>query len=65
MVGPVSTIVLADLLLDERMGLTQVAGTVLVMVGVFIVSQGRAQEVRRAPRDDRSFVEPMAQESQP
>lgn len=41
MVGPVSTIVLADLLLDEHMGPLQVAGTVLVMAGVFIVSQGK------------------------
>ncbi len=42
MIGPVSTIVLADLLLDERMGAAQVVGTVLVLVGVFIVSQDRA-----------------------
>lgn len=41
MVGPVSTIVLADLLLDEHMGPLQIVGTVLVMGGVFIVSQGR------------------------
>ena len=40
MIGPVSTIILADLLLDERMGPTQIVGTVLVMVGVFVVSQG-------------------------
>lgn len=40
MIGPVSTIVLADVFLGERMGPTQVAGTVLVMVGVFVVSQG-------------------------
>ena len=43
MIGPVSTIVLADLLLDERMGPTQIVGTVLVMVGVFVVSQGRTR----------------------
>jgi drug/metabolite transporter (DMT)-like permease len=47
MIGPVSTIVLADLLLGERMGPTQIAGTVLVMVGVFVVSQGRATPVVR------------------
>ena len=53
MIGPVSTIILADLLLDERMGPTQIAGTVLVMVGVFIVSQGRAPVSMTPPRDDR------------
>ena len=47
MIGPVSTIVLAAWLLDERMGPLQVIGTVLVMVGVFVVSQSR---VRRDPR---------------
>ena len=46
MIGPVSTIILADLLLDERMGRLQIAGTVLVMFGVFIVSQrGRAPSI--------------------
>ncbi|MBL8257487.1 MAG: DMT family transporter [Pseudoxanthomonas mexicana] len=39
MVGPVSTIVLSLLLLGEPMGPWQVAGTVLVMAGVFVVSQ--------------------------
>ena len=42
MIGPVSTIVLAWLLLGEHLGPYQVAGTVLVLVGVFIVSQSRA-----------------------
>jgi drug/metabolite transporter (DMT)-like permease len=42
MIGPVSTIILADLVLDERMGPTQILGTVLVLIGVFIVSQGKA-----------------------
>ncbi|MDR7069196.1 drug/metabolite transporter (DMT)-like permease [Pseudoxanthomonas japonensis] len=39
MVGPVSTIVLSLLLLGEPVGPWQVAGTVLVMAGVFVVSQ--------------------------
>ena len=39
MIGPVSTIVLSLLLLGEPMGPWQVAGTVLVMAGVFMVSQ--------------------------
>jgi len=52
MVGPVSTIILADLLLDERMGPTQIAGTVLVMAGVFIVSQGRAPASPASSRED-------------
>jgi drug/metabolite transporter (DMT)-like permease len=41
MIGPVSTIVLAALLLDEHMGAAQIVGTILVLVGVFIVSQSR------------------------
>jgi drug/metabolite transporter (DMT)-like permease len=53
MIGPVSTIVAADLLLDERMGPTQIAGTVLVMLGVFIVSQGRTPTSSAAPPEDR------------
>ncbi|CAN7258512.1 DMT family transporter [Pseudoxanthomonas sp. LjRoot168] len=42
MIGPVSTIVLSLLLLGEPMGPWQVAGTVLVMAGVFVVSQQKA-----------------------
>lgn len=45
MVGPVSTIVLSLLLLGEPMGPWQVAGTMLVMAGVFVVS--RAVPVKR------------------
>lgn len=41
MIGPVSTIVLSLLLLGESMGPWQVAGTVLVMLGVFVVSRQR------------------------
>jgi drug/metabolite transporter (DMT)-like permease len=39
MVGPVSTIVMSLLILGEPMGPWQVAGTVLVMVGVFTVTR--------------------------
>jgi drug/metabolite transporter (DMT)-like permease len=39
MVGPVSTILLSLLLLDEPMGPRQVAGTVLVVAGVFVASR--------------------------
>lgn len=39
MIGPVSTIVLSSLFLGEEMGAWQIAGTVLVIAGVFIVSQ--------------------------
>jgi drug/metabolite transporter (DMT)-like permease len=42
MIGPVSTIVLSLLLLGEPMGPWQIAGTVLVMAGVFVVSQQKA-----------------------
>lgn len=42
MIGPVSTIVLSLLLLGEPMGPWQVAGTVLVMAGVFVVSQQKS-----------------------
>lgn len=41
MIGPVSTIVLSLLLLDEPMGHWQIAGTVLVMLGVFVVTRQR------------------------
>ncbi len=39
MVGPVSTIVMSLLILGEPMGPWQVAGTVLVMLGVFVVTR--------------------------
>jgi drug/metabolite transporter (DMT)-like permease len=43
MIGPVSTIVLSVLVLGEAMGPWQVAGTLLVMLGVFFVSRRPAQ----------------------
>ncbi|RYG12668.1 MAG: EamA family transporter, partial [Burkholderiales bacterium] len=39
MVGPVSTIVMSLLILGEPMGPWQIAGTVLVMIGVFVVTR--------------------------
>jgi len=39
MIGPVSTIILSALVLGEEMGTWQISGTVLVIAGVFIVSQ--------------------------
>ncbi len=47
MIGPVSTIVLGMLLLGESMGPWQVAGTALVLLGVFVVT---APTGRRKPR---------------
>jgi drug/metabolite transporter (DMT)-like permease len=41
MVGPMSTIAMGVLLLDEPMNLWIVAGTVLVLVGVYVVSRRR------------------------
>lgn len=41
MVGPLSTIVLSTIFLGERIGSWQIAGTVLVMTGVFVTSQRR------------------------
>jgi len=41
MIGPVSTIVLSMLILGEPMGVWQVAGTLLVVAGVLVVSRGR------------------------
>lgn len=46
MIGPVSTILLSLLLLGEPMGPWQVAGTVLVMAGVFVVSQQKTTAAR-------------------
>lgn len=39
MIGPVSTIVLSSVFLGEEMGRWQIGGTLLVILGVFIVSQ--------------------------
>lgn len=39
MIGPVSTIVLSVFLLGESMGVWQIAGTVLVLIGVFTVTR--------------------------
>ena len=41
MLGPVSTIVLSLFVLGEPMGAWQVAGTLLVMAGIFVVSRQR------------------------
>jgi drug/metabolite transporter (DMT)-like permease len=41
MIGPVSTIVLSLLILDESMGPWQIAGTVLVVAGVLSVSRAK------------------------
>ena len=41
MVGPVSTIVMSLLILGEPMGSWQVAGTLMVMLGVFVVTRPR------------------------
>jgi drug/metabolite transporter (DMT)-like permease len=39
MIGPVSTIILSSVFLGESMGAAQVAGTALVMTGIFVVSR--------------------------
>jgi drug/metabolite transporter (DMT)-like permease len=39
--GPVSTIVMSLWLLDEPMGPAQIAGTVLVLIGVLLVTRLR------------------------
>ena len=41
MLGPVSTIVMSLWLLDEPMGPAQIAGTVLVLIGVLLVTRLR------------------------
>ena len=40
-IGPISTIYLANVFLHERISLLQIAGSVLVLVGVIMVSLGR------------------------
>jgi hypothetical protein len=42
LVGPVATIFLAALFLDEPITLLQLAGTGLVMAGIFIISRRKA-----------------------
>jgi len=40
MVGPVSTIALAYLFLDERVTVWQLAGTALVLAGIYVLMRG-------------------------
>ncbi|MEQ6121143.1 DMT family transporter [Reichenbachiella sp. MALMAid0571] len=37
--GPISTILLANIFLDERITITQIIGTIVVIAGVFVVSK--------------------------
>ncbi|HEU0201614.1 MAG TPA: DMT family transporter, partial [Burkholderiaceae bacterium] len=46
MVGPVSTIVMGYLLLGEPVSMWQLAGTVFVLAGVFVLSAKSRQEAR-------------------
>jgi drug/metabolite transporter (DMT)-like permease len=39
--GPIGTLILAFFLLDEALTLSQLAGTILVLVGVYVVSQAK------------------------
>ncbi len=41
--GPVSTIILANLFLDERLSTIQLAGTVVVIAGIFLVTRKKRQ----------------------
>jgi drug/metabolite transporter (DMT)-like permease len=41
MIGPVSTIVMAALILDEPMGVAQLAGTAVVLSAVWMLSRQR------------------------
>lgn len=45
MIGPVSTLLLAFWLLDEPIGTLQMAGTVLVLIGIFLLSRRRVPTV--------------------
>ena len=54
MIGPVSTILLSSVFLGEAMGPWQIAGTVLVMIGIFVVSQAKRPEAE-------SVIPPTAQ----
>jgi drug/metabolite transporter (DMT)-like permease len=44
-VGPVSTIIQANIFLSEPVLAVQIAGTALILVGVFIISKGKKQKV--------------------
>ncbi len=50
MVGPVATIVLAIIFLDEQVSLWQMAGTVLVLFGIYFVSTARSVDPNRETR---------------
>lgn len=43
-VGPVSTIIQANIFLHEPVIAVQIAGTILILVGVFIISQGKSKK---------------------
>ena len=50
-IGPISTIVLANLVLDESLTIAQLCGTALVIVGVIYISvQMRSQAADRPVR---------------
>ncbi len=44
-IGPVSTILLAYFFLDEPIFLTQIVGTLMILVGVLLISKGEAKRV--------------------
>ena len=39
--GPISTIVLANIFLEERMTLVQLLGTIVVIMGVVVISKAK------------------------
>lgn len=42
-IGPVSTLILANIILDEELGIYQIIGTALVLGGVFIISRKKKE----------------------
>ncbi len=51
-VGPVSTIILAALFLNERISVFQIAGTLVVIGGVFLLTYGDRNKENKKKRED-------------
>jgi len=58
-VGPVATIVFGYLLLGEPISAWQVAGTALVLFGVFMLTRATPREPLAAVRDERPTTQPV------
>ena len=52
MIGPVSTIALAYVFLEERVTVWQIAGTALVLTGIYLLTLGRPRSETAVPKEE-------------